>query len=423
MQIPELWRNFWANLRGREAGTATKLNVLSIVLLVLFDIFFVVQLQQGLDYQGSRARQPDTVVPWSCREIVRDLGDDPATSSALSEGELATVLRDYATGGSYVSNELNAPSPLPACSELFAAHDALRADPAVQTAVQNWQNLDSKISALQGQIDDFRREHRQFLEERAAGVTAPDEQISDLPADIRASYRRAQADLAAVTARLPATHAALAQLPAAQNLIELAQKFKAEVEAKAAEVDYWYPVYQLFLQALLILPLLALAVVCYRLSQQRDWLILRALTANAAGITGLFTFGLLLQTVYWLLPKRLLKAVYEFLASAGWLAIWNYLMILVGLLLFGGLILASQRGAEKWRQLREERRQRELVENLARVQKERVLRGVCQNCETAATLGQQFCAVCGENLLAPCSRCQQPFSPVLGFCPACGQAR
>jgi hypothetical protein len=88
------------------------------------------------------------------------------------------------------------------------------------------------------------------------------------------------------------------------------------------------------MEMILIFPLFFIASFLYSFALKRKKRILAILASNLSLITGIFTFYILIKVVYWILPKKFLANIFEYLASMKLLAIWNYLLVIFGVLLF-----------------------------------------------------------------------------------------
>jgi hypothetical protein len=88
------------------------------------------------------------------------------------------------------------------------------------------------------------------------------------------------------------------------------------------------------MEMILILPLFFIAAFLYSFALKRKKRILSILSSNLSLITGVFTFYILVKVVYWIIPKKFLANVFEYLASMKLLAIWNYLLVIFGILIF-----------------------------------------------------------------------------------------
>lgn len=422
-------KNFFTNLRGSDVGMGTKLNVISILLLIAFDFFFFFQTLQGVENQGSHAIRPDIIVPYECQDLARTFWVQNTNVSVEPTIQAAQLMRFFSESKynedlSYMekkTEKIAQESLLPACKLLIDEKKKLTESAEIKAYINTIQTVRFELSQQQEKMMKFKEEYSQFLQEKTAGVLNESQLISSVPDNIRKEYLALKTEITNRETAIKNTEVSM--VAQSQSLLNTAQTEKEAIEKKLEKLEFWYPVKLTAYQSILIFPLLFLTFLLYQQSLRNNRLILRSLAANSAAITSLFALWILIKTIYWLLPKKLLADVYNWLEATGFLVIWDYAIIVIGLIIFGALIFFSQRGAEKWKKIREEQRKEEIQKNLTRIQKERSLRGVCYSCEVEVKNNQIFCSVCGTELLKPCSKCKHPFSKVLDFCDACGATR
>jgi lysylphosphatidylglycerol synthetase-like protein (DUF2156 family) len=108
------------------------------------------------------------------------------------------------------------------------------------------------------------------------------------------------------------------------------------------------------MEMVLILPIFLVALFLYNFVLKRKKKILAILASHLSLLSSIFVFYIFVKVVYWVLPKKFLMNVFEYLASMKLLAIWNYLLVIFGVILFGVLMFFSQRALEKWKKIKEE---------------------------------------------------------------------
>jgi hypothetical protein len=97
------------------------------------------------------------------------------------------------------------------------------------------------------------------------------------------------------------------------------------------------------MESILIFPILIFTILLYNFAIKRRLRILSILASNLALISGLFAFFILIKVIYWILPHKFFANVITYLASIKALAIWNYVLTLFGIFLFGLLMYGSQK--------------------------------------------------------------------------------
>ena len=425
--------NLFSNVCGKDKSVGTRLNVLSFILLICFDIFLVFQIVAGMHNQGNMAARPDVRIPYTCFDSYVSLSRDDLSE----EAKFLTLKANFNGFDNTINPPIIQPYQLPACNKLSTAFYELQSEN--KNALEKLSNVTQQITNKQAEISDFEGEHEQFLKERTAGVTDSSLMISNMPKDIRDEYQALQAQMNLYKVEEKTLIHDIFASEKAKQLISLIKTESNYVSQEKSHLEFWYPVVLAGYQALLIFPLLLISLWLYFMALKKDKLILKAISAHTASIVGLFAFFLLLKFLCWIFPLGPLIRVYAYLESHGFLVVLNYVFIALGIVLFIALMFGSQKLLDLRRQMREresERRcqqqaqeeaeklkQKQRKENTyqnSKLQKDRVLRNKCPICETPIKTDQNFCLNCGEQLIKTCSSCGHEFPNVFSYCDKCG---
>jgi RNA polymerase subunit RPABC4/transcription elongation factor Spt4 len=114
-----------------------------------------------------------------------------------------------------------------------------------------------------------------------------------------------------------------------------------------------------------------------------------------------------LELVYDIIPKKILKKVVDLLESLQLVAIWHYLLMGLAVLLALALIYLLQKKLFSHERLVERR----------------IARGHCQECGAQLPGEVAACPFCGAGQFRQCSHCDRPTWVHGKYCRECGRTR
>lgn len=392
------WRAVW---RRSRFVNGEPLNWLSLIVIVLVDIFILVNVFSGLSEIGNwplspREAQP-CYAPWqahrqdreSDREIrflEQQISVDPPPQRAVER------LQESSKG------RLGSISPI--CLTYAKYQDAVNS-PINRQRLKQRQEKYSQIQALEATNARIRQEYDSTLLEQLAGQP-PDQSINlveatKAKATLEANHRR----IAALKTEIAALEQAILQEADSQAFLKFLEENAAfaQLEREYQRSQFWYPSLQFLLQILFLLPLIGVALWVHRYHH---------------GLLALMSWHLL---VILLIP--LVLKIFELL-QVGALFEWLSKLILT---LFGGLLFlvrylyilfipAAGFGLLKGAQAFFLNPQRQAI---ARVQKQR-----CVRCGKRLRDQDQYCPYCGYLQWMSCPSCQQLTYRHLPYCRHCG---
>ncbi|MFN4280973.1 zinc ribbon domain-containing protein [Thermosynechococcus sp.] len=403
MRIRQWFRGAW---RSRLVNDEP-LNRVSLIVIILVDIFILINVLGGLGEIANWPLSPNEAhpcyAPWqayrqdrgSDREIrfleqQITLDSPPQTFvehlQESSKGRLGTISATCFTYAEY--------------------QDAVNRPPHRERLKQR-QEKHSQIQTLEAANARIRKEYDSTLLEQLAGQP-PDQSINLVEA------AKAKATLEANNRRIAALKTEIAALE--QAILEEADsqaflKFLAEeatftqLENQYQRSQFWYPSLQFVLQAFFLLPLIGIALLVHRFADRRRY-----------GLLALMSWHLL---VIFLIPLVLkifellqVGALFEWLSNLifdlfGRLAfLVNYVYILLTPAVGFGIIKVAQA----------------LFLNPQRQAAGRVQKHRCVRCGKRLREGDQHCPHCGYFQWMPCPNCQQLTYRHLPYCRHCGVA-
>jgi ribosomal protein L40E len=113
----------------------------------------------------------------------------------------------------------------------------------------------------------------------------------------------------------------------------------------------------------------------------------------------------IMELVYEILPQKLLKALFELLESFKLVAIWYYLLMVLGVLATLALIYFLQKK----------------LFSHQRLMTKRISKGLCQQCGIGLAEHAKVCHGCGYHQFKKCPHCHHATYAHAEFCTECGQ--
>lgn len=382
------------------------INKVSIVILILIDIFVLVNVFSGLSSIAAWPLSPDE--QFSCYAPYQTYQEEPkraslAFQSATIENKIRQ-LKNLPQNISSPANRLGEISPL--CSQ-YQSREAALTVPENNTLLTEIDRLRTSNSKLEQEISTLQSQYDSALLEKIAGqdrtrsinVAAADRIKSDIETK-KAKIFDNKKQLTAKQQQLIKTPSSAAYLALLDNTSEY-----QNIEKAYKSASFWYPNQQLFLQVLFLLPLIAIAYFWHSTATRRH-----------KGLQSLLSWHLLLIFCIPLLIKffefiqfgNIVAALVEVVTTllGGLLFVASYALILIIPLLGFALIKILQM----------------FVFN-PRIQARNRLKNVrCLHCNFKLRLEDDFCPNCGFHQYQDCSNCHEKTYKFVPFCRECGHS-
>lgn len=396
------WRAFW---RRSRLVNDEPLNRVSLIVIILVDIFILINVFSGLNEISNWPLSPSQAqpcyAPWQAyRQDTQNQRDIRFLEQQITLDSPPQAFVERLQESS--KGRLGTISPI--CFTYAQYQDAVNR-PTNQQRLKERQEKQARIQTLEATNARIRKEYDSTLLEQLAGQT-PDQSINLVEAaKAKATLEANNRQIAALKNEIAALEQAILQEPDSQAFL----KFLAEdatftqLENQYQHSQFWYPSLQFVLQTLFLLPLIAIALLVHRFADRRRY-----------GLLALMSWHLL---VIFLIPLVLkifellqVGALFEWLSNVI-LALFGGLLFLVSYL-YILLIPAVGFGIIKVAQALFLNPQRQAA---GRIQKQR-----CFRCGKRLRDLDQHCPHCGYLQWMPCPNCQQPTYRHLPYCRHCG---
>jgi predicted RNA-binding Zn-ribbon protein involved in translation (DUF1610 family) len=202
--------------------------------------------------------------------------------------------------------------------------------------------------------------------------------------------------------------ATLLQNPKLQELfaiIESAPKmYRDRLLADLRSENFWYPVKRLGMEMLFLLPLVIIFYFWNARSISRRRPFQALVSSHLLVVVFIPVLFKIVELVYDIIPKRLLKQIIDLLESLNLVAIWHYLVMGAAILAALVLIYILQKKLFSHERLIEKR----------------ITRGLCQECGARLPGESLACPICGFKQYRQCSHCHKPTYVYGKHCRECG---
>ncbi|MCI3279680.1 hypothetical protein L5470_01565 [Synechococcus sp. PCC 6717] len=407
-QLRRGWRTFW---RRSRLVNNEPLNRVSLIVIILVDIFILINVFSGLAEIGNWLLSPSQAqpcyAPWQAYRqqtggdrhwqfIEQQIRDTLPQPSETRPPTFLEALEQSAVGKLGQISE--------SCVTYARYQDAVNTT-VNQERLRLLRQKQQEIDSLEATNQQIRQEYDSTLLEQLAGQ--PTEQSINLveAAKAKATLEANNRKIATLNQEKAALQQTILNEPSSQTFLQFLANDAtfATLEAEYQHSQFWYPSLRFLLQALFLVPLIGVA-----------WGVNRYADRHQYGLVALMSWHLL---VIFLIP--LILKIFELL-QVGVLFRWlselvvtlfgdllflvRYLYILIIPVVGFGLIKVAQA----------------LFLNPHRQAAGRAQKQRCLRCGKRLQHGDRHCPHCGYLQWLPCPSCQQPTYRHLPYCRHCG---
>ena len=379
------------------------LSIAALVVILFLDFFILLSIFDGLADHTGQLTTPDQYIPPLCREIVIDADWNPTNRL----GNLAQIVSKY-HDSYYTPDQTDEKKTQHAvCAPIAHAFKAIRDDEGLSRSLtetgklsQETRDLRSELARMKGAYDTSLLETMAKRRQQAgANVASINKEIAKKTGALNELVRKQHL-----------LEASLAQEPRVHRLFTLAAGV-SEADRKALRNDlrrmnFWYPVQRLGMEMLFLLPLLLVFYYWNSRSITASRPFQTLISSHLLVIVLIPVFFKLVELLYDIIPRKLLKKLIEILESFKLIAIWHYLLIGAAILVALVLICLFQKK----------------LFSREKLMQGRIAKGLCQTCGQRLPPDSRYCPACGAGQYEACRHCHE-FTHVHGkFCRACGQS-
>ncbi|MEA5550345.1 hypothetical protein VB713_05005 [Anabaena cylindrica UHCC 0172] len=382
------------------------LNKVSLIVIILIDIFILVNVFTGLNDISGWHLNPNQAYPcyseWNNYRTKNTTDKDyhminlalpEYSNSPLSYREIYQQQEE---------GHLGKVSPI--CLQYAEYKDKIKNPQNLQT-IKTIQQKQNKVNNLQQANNNIRAQYDSTLLEKIAGQSN-DKSINQVSAEkAKQTLEQNNRQISTLKQEISQLKNQLLAKPESTNFLAFIKTNNSfiEVETGYKKASFWYPSIQLTFQALFLLPLIFIALLVHNISQHRGYGLIGLISWHLLVI---FLIPLVLKIFEFLQVGAIFKFIFDIVSSllGGLLFLVSYAYILVVPLVGFGIIKFFQRIVFNTK-----------VQAVSRVQKSR-----CINCAKTIRHNDIYCPHCGYDQFVECENCHELTYKALPYCKHCG---
>ena len=397
--IVEKAKRLKTNLTSLDAQPIGKA---ALVVIVFLDLFILISIFDGLADHTNQLTAPEDRIPQYCRDIVID----SAWSSAARLRNIARVTAEY-RNAYYAPDERETRKEQHAvCAPIAHLMRQIRKDEGLSTNLKTTLELERESAALRSELERVKGAYDTALLEAAV-------ERRQGPANIGA-IKKEMADktgaLNEATRKLALLESAIVQDARVRELFRLldgiSEADRIALRDDLRRMNFWYPVQRLGMEMLFLLPLFVAFYYWNARSIARQRPFQTLVSSHLVVVALIPVFFKIVELIYDIVPKKLLKHVIELLESLKLVALWHYLLMGMAVVAALALIYLFQK---------------KLFSRDKAIER-RIAKGLCQNCNQRLPAGSAACPLCGFVQYRTCRHCGGSTHVYGKFCKECGRA-
>lgn len=388
--------NIKSNLTSLDSQPLSKA---SLIIIIFLDIFILTSIFDGLDKHTRQISSPDEYIPYTCREIVLNRDWNPTNRV----DNLSGIIRSH--NDSYYPIEEKKKDHHPVCAPYLDILEQMKSNKELITLFDDRGKFESEAINLQREIGNLKGAYDTSLLETIAKQKEGQANVDALRKDVQVktnTLNTLRAQIESFEQKING-NAKVKQLWEKLETLQPGDREKLKSELRT--LYFWHPVKKLGMQLIFLLPLFAFFYIWNSASIKKNRGIQTLVSSHLLVVSFIPIFFKIIETIYDIIPKILLKKLIDLLESLKLVALWNYLVIAIAIVVALFLIYIFQKKLFSRDKLMERR----------------IAKGLCQQCGKHLPSGSQACSFCGFVQFKTCVKCDQPTLVYGKFCKACGK--
>jgi ABC-type multidrug transport system fused ATPase/permease subunit len=373
----------------------------SVLTIVLFlDVFVLISIFQGLSDHTSQLESPYEYIPQHCTDIVID--NDWNESNRLIR--TARIADRHSGSYVYINEGDRLKDVHPVCAPISKLLLSIENDKALSRSLSTFLRVREKISNAKSELERTKGAYDTSLLEIIAEQSSSNDSNTSLKKHVSELTRKLTtlADDEAASVSFILKNESITQL---FNVIEGSAKKNRDVLLEdLRHLNFWYPVKRLGMEMLFLLPLIIIFFLWNSKSITASRPYQSLVSSHLLVVVFIPVVFKIIELVYDILPKKLLKQVVELLESLNLIAVWHYVMMGAAIVAALALIYVMQKK----------------IFSQEKITQKRIIKGECQSCGVHLPSGSNACSMCGFKQFKPCSHCHKDTYVYGKYCRECG---
>lgn len=376
-----------------------QLGKAALIIILLLDIFILIAIFNGLEEHTKQLSSPYEYIPNACREIVINRHWNPTNRT----DNLSQIIISSST--SYYQIEEKKKERHPVCVAYVDLFDQIKNDKVLTSIFEDRHKSEREAKELQRGIDNLKGAYDTSLLETMAKQQESQTKVDATKTDFQ-QKANALNILKNRIVSLEQTINGDAKVKLVwEKLQDLREQDRQKLVTDLRWLNFWYPVKRMGMQMIFLLPLFAAFYAWNSTSIKKSRGVQTLVSSHLLAVSFIPIFCKIIETIYDIIPKILLKKIIDLLESLKLVAIWHYLVIALAVAAALFLIYIFQKKLFSHGKLIERR----------------ISKGACQHCGKHLPAGSQACPLCGFAQFKTCSNCSNLMHVFSKYCRECGK--
>ncbi len=374
------------------------LSTATLVIILFLDVFILVSILNGLSKHTLQLTAPDEYIPRICREVVLD----QRWNSTNRIESISSIALPYATSYYEVEQEKRDLHPL--CAPHVVVLDRIKQEKDLTRALELRATYSAESMKLQEEIASQKGAYDTSLLETIAGQGEGQVNVDA----VKAAIQNKTDALNTLTVQIATVDRTIEAHELVKLLVQLFASIREQdretLRSDLRKLIFWFPIKKLAMQLLFLLPLFVVFYVWNAASVRNRRSVQTLVSSHLLVVSFVPIFFKIIEAIYDIIPKKILKQLIGLLESLKLVGIWYYLVIALAVAAALFLIYLFQKKLFS--------REKMLERSISK--------GLCQECGRRLPPGSPACPFCGYLQFRSCQTCGKSTHVYGRHCRECG---
>jgi len=384
-------------------GNEEPLNKLSLVTIILLDLFILSVIFQGLSDHTQQLTSPSEYMPHAVRQVFIDQTWSQATRIDKLQTLILSDWNNYSYRYNSIFESVKIEKMHPLCRSFYEKTKQLSKDKRLQGLFITRQRYTQECNKFTADFSKAKKAYDTHLLENIAEQNSSNDKVKSI-SELSGTYT---AQIEALTSKISGIENQINAHPDIQALWKVVSpenQDRQKIVNDFRHFERWYPLKELGWQLIFILPIFGIFYAWSSRSVKKDNRIQTLISSHLLVIASLPIILKIIEVVMDLIPNYFFKNLFKILESLHLIAIWHYIVIFGAIALGLFLVYFIQRK----------------VFNKQKVMQKRLMKGACTFCSKKLPAHASSCPFCGTQQLKTCESCHEK-TPIGGsYCIHCG---
>lgn len=379
------------------------LSKMSLVVIIALDIFVIQMIFAGLADHSAQLTSPYEHMPGVCRQAIVEnqwVGDNKTDNLQRT---LLYPESSYRYKAYDILDEDRIEQTHPACAELLRAIAEVKKD---KTLLDTFRKRD-QAQKRKRQLNQSFKQSKDVYDTNLLESIADDSESAPQSA-VSLKSKQLSKDFNAVTGEIASYDEEIHSSPTIASFsgtLARLQQGAAEIRKDLKTFDFWYPIKLLGWQFLFLIPLCGLFYFWNARSIEKNSHLQILISSHLLVVSFIPVLFKIIKLLLDIVPRRLFESLFILLKSLKIIAIWHYILIVLGIIAALVIIYIIQKK----------------LFSREKILEKRLIKGCCRECGKKLPVGSHHCPFCGTDQERVCGMCGDQ-TPIAGrYCVRCGE--